>query len=151
MVDCQRVSFLIKSRIQGRYILQLAFADNTSDFSFLTILLCSSSDEQVSDAVDPVIKMEEGILTKAGYDSDTTDRMLMECLKKQRRGSQGYPENALVDSEDDDVVEQEDYLREKMKKQRRLSQGYADGSGSSDEESTMVEINLNEDLCSSGN
>ena len=106
---------------------------------------------QVSDAVDPVIKMEEGILTTAGDDSDATDRMLMECLKKQRRGSQGYPENAIVDSEDDDVVEQEDYLREKMKKQRRLSQGYADGSGSSDEESTMVEINLNEDLYSSGN
>ena len=96
----------------------------------------------MSDAEETMIKMEEGILTTAGDDSDTTDRMLMEGLKKQRRGSQGYPEN--VDSEDDDVVEQEDYLRGKMKKQRRLSQGYADGSGSSDEESTMVEINLND-------
>ena len=97
----------------------------------------------MSDAEETVIKMEEGILTTAGDDSDTTDRMLMEGLKKQRRGSQGYPENTIVDS-DDDVVEQEDYLRGKMKKQRRLSQGYADGSGSSDEESTMVEINLND-------
>lgn len=73
----------------------------------------------------------------------------MEGLRKQRRGSQGFPENAIVDSENEDVVEQEEYLRDKMKKQRRLSQGYADGSGSSEEESVMVEINLNEDLCSS--
>ena len=104
---------------------------------------------QGSNAVDPVIKMEEG--TRAGYDSDANDRALIEALKKLRRGTQGYPENALVDSADDDVVEQEDYLREKMKKQRRMSQGYADSSGSSDEESAMVEINLNEDLYSSGN
>lgn len=75
----------------------------------------------------------------------------MEGLKKQRRVSQGYPENAIVDSENEDVVEQEDYLKEKMRKQRRLSQGYANGSGSSDEESAMVEIDLNEDLNSSRN
>ena len=86
--------------------------------------------------------MEEGIAT--GDKKDTAARALMEGLKKQRRGSQGYRENAIVDSEDDDVVEQEDYLRGKMKQQRRMSQGYADGSGSSDEESAMVEINLND-------
>lgn len=84
--------------------------------------------------------MEEG--------TDTSAQTLMEGLRKQRRGSQGFPENAIVDSENEDVVEQEEYLRDKMKKQRRLSQGYADGSGSSEEESVMVEINLNEDLCS---
>ena len=92
-------------------------------------------------------KMEEGI---EETDTDTA-HALMEGLKKQRRSSQGFPQNAIVDSADEDVVEEEEYLREKMKKQRRLSQGYADGSGSSDEESTMVEINLNEDLYSSGN
>lgn len=85
--------------------------------------------------------MEEG--------TDTSAQALMKGLRKQRRGSQGFPENAIVDSENEDVVEQEEYLRDKMKKQRRLSQGYADGSGSSEEESVMVEINLNEDLCSS--
>ena len=91
--------------------------------------------------------MEKG----QGNESDSTEQALIEGLRKQRRGSQGYPENAIVDSEDEDVVEQEDYLREKMKKQRRFSQGYADGSGSSDDESVMVEINLNEDLYSSRN
>ena len=85
--------------------------------------------------------MEEGGATDK---TDTTAHALMEGLKKQRRSSQGFPENAVVDSEDDDVVEQEDYLRGKMKKQRRMSQGYADGSGSSDEESALVEINLND-------
>ena len=91
--------------------------------------------------------MEKG----QGNKSDSTEQALIEGLRKQRRGSQGYPENAIVDSEDEDVVEQEDYLREKMKKQRRFSQGYADGSGSSDDESVIVEINLNEDLYSSRN
>ena len=86
-----------------------------------------------------------------GTESDTTEQALIKGLKKQRRGSQGYPEHAIVDSEEEDVIEQEDYIRDKMKKQRRFSQGYAAGSGSSDEESTMVEINLNDDLYSSRN
>lgn len=75
---------------------------------------------KISDAEDPVSQMEEG-------------RALTETC---------FPENAIVDSEDEDVVEQEDYLRGKMKRQRRLSQGYADGAESSDEESAMVEVNL---------
>ena len=91
--------------------------------------------------------MEEG----HGNDSDPTKQALIKGLRKQRRGTQGYPLNAIVDSEEEDVVEQEDYIKEKMKKQRRFSQGYAAGSGSSDEESTMVDINLNEDLYSSRN
>ena len=91
--------------------------------------------------------MEEG----HGNESDPTGQALIKGLKKQRRGTQGYPLNAIVDSEDEDVVEQEDYIREKMKKQRSYSQGYAVGSGSSEEESTMVEINLNEDRYSSRN
>ena len=85
--------------------------------------------------------MEEGTVVT---EPDTTAQALMAGLRKQRRGSQGFPENAIVDSEEDDVVEEEEYLKGKMKKQRRLSQGYADGAGSSDEESAMVEINLNE-------
>ena len=90
--------------------------------------------------------MEEGT---AAAEPDTTFQALMEGLRKQRRGSQGFPENAIVDSEEGDVVEEEDYLKEKMKKQRRLSQGYVDGAGSSDEESAMIETNLNEDFYNS--
>ena len=75
---------------------------------------------------------------------ETVAQGLIEGLKRQRRNSQGFPENAIVNSENDDVIEEEDYLKEKMKKQRRLSQGYATEAVSSDEESNMVEINLNE-------
>ena len=82
--------------------------------------------------------------------TNTAAQALIEGLKRQRRNSQGFPENAIVNSEDDDVIEEEDYLKEKMKKQRRHSQGYATEAVSSDEESNMVEINLNEALYSSG-
>ena len=99
----------------------------------------SESKKKNSAAEDPVANMEEG----TGNESDTTAHMLMEGLKKQRRSSQGYPEYAIVDSDDEDVVEQEDYLKGKMKTQRSLSQGYALGTESSDEESCMVEIDLN--------
>ena len=81
--------------------------------------------------------------------ADTSVYMLIEGLRKQRRESQGYPKNAIVDSDSEEVVEKEEYVKGKMKKQRRLSQGYAEGSGSSDDEPGMVEINLNEDLYSS--
>jgi len=86
--------------------------------------------------------MEEG-------DAETSAQALKEGLRKQRRESRGYPENAIVDSDSEEVVEKEDYMKEKMKKQRRLSQGYAEGSGSSDDEPVMVEINLDDDLHSS--
>lgn len=87
--------------------------------------------------------MEDGTST-ATQSTDTTAEALMKGLQKQRRSTQGFPENAIVDSEEDDVVEEHEYLMAKMKKQRRHSQGYADGAGSSDEESDMVEINLND-------
>ena len=87
--------------------------------------------------------MEDGTST-ATQSTDTTAEALMKGLQKQRRSTQGFPENAIVDSEEDDVVEEHEYLMAKMKKQRRHSQGYADGAKSSDEESDMVEINLND-------
>lgn len=93
-------------------------------------------------------QMEEGACA-AVTETDASTEVLLEGLKKQRRSSQGFPENAIVDSEEEDVVEQEDYLREKMRKQRRMSQGYADGARSSGEESDMVQIHLNENLYSS--
>ena len=85
--------------------------------------------------------MEEGTATVT-QSQDTAAEALMKGLQKQRRSSQGFPENAIIDSEDEDVVEEEDYLKEKIKRRRSLSQGYADGVKSSDEESDMVEINL---------
>ena len=87
--------------------------------------------------------MEDGTST-ATQSLDTTAEALMKGLQKQRRSSQGLPENAIVDSKEDDVVDEKEFLKEKMKKQRRLSQGYADGSGSSDEDRDIVEINLND-------
>ena len=93
--------------------------------------------------------MEEGTAAET-QSQDTAPQALIEGLKRQRRNSQGFPENAIVNSEDDDVIEEEDYLKEKMKKQRRHSQGYATEAVSIDEESNMVEINLNEALYSSG-
>ena len=93
--------------------------------------------------------MEEGTAAET-QSQDTAAQALIEGLKRQRRNSQGFPENAIVNSEDDDVIEEEDYLKEKLKKQRRHSQGYATEAVSSDEESNMVEINLNEALYSSG-
>ncbi|XP_068670725.1 uncharacterized protein [Montipora foliosa] len=93
---------------------------------------------------DPLSRMEKGEVVK---NTETPAHALMEGLKKQRRSSQGYPENAILDSDDGDVVEQEEYLRQKMKKQRRMSQGYADGYKSTDDEATVVEIQTKEDLC----
>ena len=92
--------------------------------------------------------MEEGTAAEA-QSQDATAQALIEGLKRQGRSSQGFPENAIVNSEDGVVIEKEDYLREKMKKQRRLSQGYVNEAVSSDEESNMIEINLNEALYSS--
>ena len=101
----------------------------------------SASEQAGSEAVDPVRRMEEG----TGAAADKSAQSLKEALRKKRRESQGYPKNAIVDSDNEEVVEKEDYVKEKMKKQRRLSQGYAEGSGSSEDEPVMVEINLNED------
>lgn len=96
----------------------------------------SASGSNDSKAKDPVRGMEEGA-------ADTSAQALREGLRKKRRESQGYPKNAIVDSDTDEVVEKEDYMKEKMKKQRRHSQGYAEGAGSSEDEPVMVEINLN--------
>ena len=93
--------------------------------------------------------MEEGTAAET-QSQDTAAQAPIEGLKRQRRNSQGFPENVIVNSEDDDVIEEEDYLKEKLKKQRRHSQGYATEAVSSDEEANMVEINLNEALYSSG-
>ena len=80
--------------------------------------------------------MEEGL-------SDTSTQALRDGLRKKRKESQGYPKNAIVDSDTEEVVEKEDYMKGKMKKQRRKSQGYADGAGSSDDEPPgMAKINL---------
>lgn len=77
--------------------------------------------------------MEKG----SGYESETFEHLLKEGLKKQRRGSQGYPECGIFNTDDSDVVEEVDYLKEKMMKQRRGSQGYPENVKS--EESLLTE------------
>ena len=85
--------------------------------------------------------MEEGTAAET-QSQDTAAQALIEGLKRQRRNSQGFPENAIVNSEDDDVIEEEDYLKEKMKKQRRHSQGYATEAVSSDEAVSYTHLTL---------
>ena len=112
----------------------MQFVKEYSSFSF-DHFYCSACEPNYLDG-DPMSRMEKGYATPKN--SETPAHALVEGLKKQRRGSQGFPENAIVDSDDGDVVEQEDYLRQKMKKQRRMSQGYADGYKSADDEPTAV-------------
>lgn len=57
---------------------------------------------------------------------------LKEKMRKQRRGSQGYPEN--VKSDDSLFAKEEDFLTKNLKIQRSVSQGYAMGARSSDED-----------------
>lgn len=82
---------------------------------------------------DSLSKMEKG----SGYEFETFEHLLKEGLKKQRRGSQGYPECGIVNTDDSDVVEEVDYLKEKMMKQRRGSQGYPENVKS--DESLLTE------------
>ena len=121
----------------------LQFVMEHSSFSF-DHFCCSACEQNYFDG-DPLSQMEKGCAPPK--DSETPAHALMEGLKKQRRGSQGFPKNAIVDSDDGDVVEQEDYLRQKMKKQRRMSQGYVDGYKSTDDEAAAVEVQIKEDLC----
>ncbi|XP_022788750.1 uncharacterized protein LOC111328551 [Stylophora pistillata] len=90
--------------------------------------LSRKTERQTLAAEDPLSKMEKG----PGYESDTIEHLLKKGLKKQRRSSQGYPERAIVNTDDSDVVEEVDYLRKKMIKQRRSSQGYPENVKSDD-------------------
>lgn len=65
--------------------------------------------------------MEKG----AGYEFNTTEHLLKEDSKKQRkkkRGSKGYPERGTVNKDDSFVAKCVDYLKGKMKKQQRGSE-----------------------------
>lgn len=90
---------------------------------------------------DSLLKGDDGL---TGDESDTAEHMLEAGLRKQRRSSQGYPKN--VKSDDSLLAEEEDYLKKNMKKQRSASRGYALGNQSSDEESVMLEIDINYNL-----
>lgn len=66
--------------------------------------------------------MEKG----AGYEFNTTEHLLKEDSKKQRKkkiGSKGYPERGIVNKDDSFVVKCVDYLNGKMKKQQTGSEG----------------------------
>ncbi|CAH3124509.1 unnamed protein product [Pocillopora meandrina] len=89
---------------------------------------------------DPLLKGDD----ETGDESDTAEHMLEAGLRKQRRSSQGYPKN--VKSDDSLLAEEEDYLKKNMKKQRSVSRGYALGNQSSDEDSAMLEIDMNYNL-----
>lgn len=91
------------------------------------------------------VKSDDSLLKgDDGDESDTAEHMLEAGLRKQRRSSQGYPKN--VKSDDSLLAEEEDYLKKNMKKQRSASRGYALGNESSDEESVMLEIDINYNL-----
>lgn len=64
--------------------------------------------------------------------------MLKEGLKKQQRGSQGYPKH--VKSDDSVLAEKEDYLKKNMKIQGTCPKSMLWGAVSSDKECAMVEI-----------
>ena len=106
----------------------------TASFSFY--FSASEQDGSEADDDDSFYIMEEG-------SADSSAMVLREGLRKKRKESQGYPKNALVDSDTEEVVEKEEYVKGKMKKQRRRSQGYAEGTGSSEDEPPgMAKINL---------
>jgi len=63
----------------------------------------------------------------------------MDRLKKQRRQSQGYPSQEIIDSDEDETFDQQSYLKKKLETQRRHSMGYADEN----ESDGLEEINLN--------
>ena len=97
-------------------------------------------DDGLNRAVEKNGSNEKG----TGDESDTAEHMLEAGLRKQRRSSQGYPKN--VKSDDSLLAEEEDYLKKNMKKQRSASRGYSLENQSSDEDSAMLEIDLNYNL-----
>ena len=68
-------------------------------------------------------------------------KFLNNCITNRRRMTQGIPQSDIIKSDDEEVVDQAEYIKEKMKKQRRQSRGY--GEDPSSEEECMVEVNLN--------
>jgi hypothetical protein len=60
-------------------------------------------------------------------------------LLKQRRQSQGYPTHDIIESEEEDAVDPESYIKDKMRGLRRHSMGYPQDSDSEG----MEDIDLN--------
>ncbi|RMX47879.1 hypothetical protein pdam_00010636, partial [Pocillopora damicornis] len=80
------------------------------------------SKRQKSSRGDSLSKMEKG----AGYEFNTTEHLLKEDSKKQRKkkiGSKGYPEHGTVNKDDSFVAKCVEYLKGKMKKQQRGFEG----------------------------
>ncbi|XP_029214507.2 uncharacterized protein LOC114977825 [Acropora millepora] len=76
--------------------------------------------------------------------STSVTRMLMENSEDPVRDMEEGKAEGEKGPQVSDDLENDDYLRMKMKKHRRKSQGYAEGSPTSDEESEMTEIDLND-------
>ncbi|KAK2561372.1 hypothetical protein P5673_015880 [Acropora cervicornis] len=76
--------------------------------------------------------------------STSVTRMLMENSEDPVRDMEEGKAEGEKGPQVSDDLENDDYLRMKMEKHRRKSQGYAEGSPTSDEESEMTEIDLND-------
>ena len=88
--------------------------------------------------IRPVLQAEEGLGTRTGC-AKTSD----EGLKRHLRMPPGIPEKEIFTTDEEDVVDKEQYIKGKLKMQRRRSQGYSNGSASSsDDDTCVVEINL---------
>ena len=78
--------------------------------------------------------MEEGNNSQSKQESTSASNQdFIQNMKKQRRKSQGFGTNDIINS-DEEAVDKDDYIKQKMQKQRRKSQGYCSGSNSSLEE-----------------
>lgn len=89
-----------------------------------------------------LLKEEQGS-NKKGTEkkSDPVENKLKASLRKQQSDTQGHAKK--VKSDESLLANWEDYLEKKIKTPRSFSQGYAAGTEFSDEESAMVEIDLN--------
>ncbi|EDO43762.1 predicted protein [Nematostella vectensis] len=68
---------------------------------------------------------------------------LVNTLHALRRKSQGYPEGDIIDSNDEDAVEPETYIKEKLEQHRRHSLGYPRDEHSSDDAMDEIDLNAN--------
>lgn len=89
-----------------------------------------------------LLKEEQGSNKKGtGNKSDPVENKLKASLRKQQSDPQGHAKK--VKSDESLLANWEDDLEKKIKTPRSFSQGYAAGTEFSDEESAMVEIDLN--------
>jgi len=126
-------------------------------------LKCHSSSQSLTSHNIPLFSMRSELTPNTGPQTHTSDnftifaftdafdsfrcsvtRMLMANSEDPVRDMEEGKAEGEKGPQVSDDLENDDYLRMKMKKHRRKSQGYAEGSPTSDEESEMTEIDLND-------